>query len=194
MMIRVIILATFIVGLTACGTGQGVDGGAGCEAADDSQVLTNEADGYCLVYPADYCQWELSGGDTTIVGGKAVEEDPSRCQNEPLLLHGEVAWVSLNVEPANGQSVEQVVEAYETELGVTLTDFGIERLDSTLDGEAAVMLDGAPGQDLMRVLYVVHEETLYQLTFVPAGEDSGEQYTEMLALYSQVTESFRFLE
>jgi hypothetical protein len=194
MMIRVICLATFLVGLTACGAGQSADSGAGCEVTDDSQVLTNEADGYCLAYPAGYCQWELSGGDITIVGGKAVEEDPSRCQNEPLLLHGEVAWVSLNAEPANGRTVEQVVEAYGSELGVTLDEFGIERLDSTLDGEAAVMLDGAPGQDLMRVLYVVHEDTLYQLTFVPAGEDSGEQYTEMLALYDQVVESFRVLD
>lgn len=193
-MIRVICLATFIVGLTACGAGQGGDSGAGCEARDDSKVLTNEADEYCLAYPAGFCQWELSGEDTTIVGGKTVEEDPSRCQNEPLLLHGEVAWVSLNAEAANGRSVEQVVEAYETELGVSLAEFGVERLETTLDGEAAVLLDGVPGQDLMRRLYAVHDDTLYQLTFVPAGEDRGEQYAEMLALYDLVTESFRFLD
>lgn len=192
----VIGIALFSLSLSACAATQGGEsegGAAGCNAAGDSEVLTNEDDGYCLTYPAGYCQWAMTGEETTLVGGRRVEEEPERCQDDPLLLHGQVVWVSLNVEPAGGRTVEQVVEAYEAELGMNLEAFGIMRLETSLDGEAAVMLDQAPGQELMRLLFAVHDDTLYKMTFVPAGEDRGERYAQMTALYNQVTGSFRFL-
>ena len=60
----------------------------------------------------------------------------------------------------------------------------------TLDGEQAVVLDGMPGQDLQRRVYVVHDQTLYVLAFMPTRSENKAAGDQMEALYAAVTNSW----
>jgi hypothetical protein len=60
----------------------------------------------------------------------------------------------------------------------------------TLDGEQAVVLDGMPGQDLQRRVYVVHQQTLYVLAFMPTRSENKAASDQMEALYAAVTNSW----
>jgi hypothetical protein len=60
----------------------------------------------------------------------------------------------------------------------------------TLGGEPAVVLDGMPGQDLQRRVYVVHEQTLYVLAFMPTRSEDKTVNDQMEALYNAVTSSW----
>jgi len=60
----------------------------------------------------------------------------------------------------------------------------------TLGGEEAVVLDGMPGQNFQRRVYVVHDENLYVLGFWPARSENKEIGEQMEALYTAVTRSW----
>jgi hypothetical protein len=60
----------------------------------------------------------------------------------------------------------------------------------TLGGEEAVVLDGMPGQELQRRVYVVHQQTLYVLAFWPARSENKAASEQMEALYTAVTSSW----
>ncbi len=151
-----------------------------CDSESD-WVFSSEEGSYCFVYPEDYC-W-LPGQDAltnTFVSVASEDAERNRCPDEPLILHGDVVWVSVVVTPANGQSLAEAIISY-TEVP---EDFGLEIEEVMLAGETAVQINNMPGQDISRVLFTIHKDQLYQLTFVPAGADR---------LYEQVTSSFQFL-
>ena len=56
--------------------------------------------------------------------------------------------------------------------------------------EQAVVLDGMPGQDFQRRLYVVHKQTLYILAFTPTRSENKAAGDQMEALYDAVTSSW----
>jgi hypothetical protein len=60
----------------------------------------------------------------------------------------------------------------------------------TLGGEEAVVLDGMPGQELQRRVYVVRGQTLYVLAFWPARSENKAASEQMEALYTAVTSSW----
>jgi hypothetical protein len=60
----------------------------------------------------------------------------------------------------------------------------------TLGGEEAVVLDGMPGQELQRRVYVVRGQTLYVLAFWPARSENKAASEQMEALYATVTSSW----
>jgi hypothetical protein len=66
----------------------------------------------------------------------------------------------------------------------------VGRWTVTLDGEQAVVLDGMPGQDLQRRVYVVHQQTLYVLAFMPTRSENKAASDQMEALYAAVTNSW----
>ena len=59
-----------------------------------------------------------------------------------------------------------------------------------LDGEQAVVLDGMPGQDFQRRVYVVHQQTLYILAFMPTRSENKAAGDQMEALHAAVTNSW----
>jgi hypothetical protein len=59
-----------------------------------------------------------------------------------------------------------------------------------LGGEQAVVLDGMPGQELQRRVYVVHQKTLYVLAFWPTRSENKVAGNQMEALYASVTNSW----
>ena len=60
----------------------------------------------------------------------------------------------------------------------------------TLGGEEAVVVDGMPGQNLQRRVYVVHEQTLYVLAFSPTRSENKAVGDQMETLYTAVTNSW----
>ena len=98
----------------------------------------------------------------------------------------------ITIEPANGRTVEQVVEGVKTELGegfnVTVdTAMGI-------DDAQALVVNGLPGQDVNRQLFMVHNDQVYNIVFAPANLDAGEPYRQMEGLYSMVVNTFHFTD
>ena len=59
-----------------------------------------------------------------------------------------------------------------------------------LGGEQAVVLDGMPGQDLVRRVYIVRQQTLYILVFGPARSENKAARDQMEVLYAAVTSSW----
>jgi hypothetical protein len=70
------------------------------------------------------------------------------------------------------------------------TGVDVGRWAETLGGEQAVVLDGMPGQDLVRRVYIVHQQTLYILTFSPTRSENKAASDQMEALYAAVTSSW----
>jgi len=60
----------------------------------------------------------------------------------------------------------------------------------TLGGEQAIVIDGMPGQDLVRRVYIVHQQTLYILTFSPTRLENSIASGQMEILYTAVTSSW----
>lgn len=141
----------------------------------DTQLIENRAQGYCLLLPAAYLSSETSPGDFDyFVGSQLGVSDPR------LFVH---------IEGANGRTPDQAADEWLAFFGLP---FEPERnADVTLAGEPVVQLDGVPGQDIQRILFVVHEDRLYRLTLVPAGPDDA-IYEATLALYDQLLDSWRF--
>jgi hypothetical protein len=66
----------------------------------------------------------------------------------------------------------------------------VGRWTMTIGGEQAVVLNGMPGQELQRRVYVVHQQTLYVLAFWPARSENKAASDQMEALYAAVTSSW----
>lgn len=58
-------------------------------------------------------------------------------------------------------------------------------------GEAAVVIDKLPGQDLNRQVFLVHDGLLYQIGFYPADPQMPE-YEGLQELYRTMLSSFAF--
>src|SRR5690606_14605108 len=59
--------------------------------------------------------------------------------------------------------------------------------------EMALVFDRVPSQDLMRMLFVVHEDRLYKMIFIPQDENAGEAYNQRRSLYAVVVNTFQFI-
>lgn len=68
----------------------------------------------------------------------------------------------------------------------------VDRWNITIGGEQAVVLDGMPGQDLQRRVYVVHHKTLYILAFMPTQSATSAVKDQMEALYTTITNSWEW--
>ncbi len=66
----------------------------------------------------------------------------------------------------------------------------VRRSTIMLGGEPAVVLDGMPGQDLQRRVYVVRQPTLYVLAFMPTRSQDQGVSAQMETLYAAVTGSW----
>jgi hypothetical protein len=85
-----------------------------------------------------------------------IEKDP------PAFPHPSPPFAQIEVADAAGRSVQASAD----ELVAPLTGFELEREDVTLGGEAAVMLDRLPGQELGRGVLAVHAGKLCRLAFL----------------------------
>jgi len=154
------------------------DGGptAACPAATaETRLLANAGQGYCLLYPLAYKVEKPSANQTDLVVGSLLNVQDPR--------------VSIVVEPASGRTAatasDQIVADFQ--------GFDIERTGVSLGGVEGIVLDKLPGQEINRRVVLEHAGLLYQLTFTPADESTGDAYTGMEALYDTIVASFTLI-
>ncbi len=148
---------------------------AGCPTETaDKKLLVNNEDSYCLLYPAGL----------GLLPPRLIVINPN---NMPGDVIGD-AWLDVLVNNANGQTAAQIADARIAEAG---QGFNITRTELTIDGKQAILVDGLPAQDSMRVVFIVHKDMLYSFEFLPWYPQNGT--TPLESLYSTVMGSLHFL-
>jgi hypothetical protein len=127
---------------------------------------------FCFSYPQGYTL--LPYGESVEVVGPYSGSGP-----EPGMM-----WI--DVSDAQGRTAEDVADE---ELSY-VAGLNPPRYTVMLGGEEAVVLDGMPGQNLVRRVYIVHAGRLIIPTFSPYGSDNAFATSQMEALYAAVTSSW----
>jgi hypothetical protein len=140
----------------------------------DLKLFINADDGYCLLYPAE---------DTP--------NPPYLIIINPNGMPGDVpgdAWVQISAEEVSGRTVEQVVNEQIAEAG---DGFNITREQILIDGKQAIVVDGLPGPDSWRKVFIIANDHLYTLFFLPWAPNA-DGFSQLEKLYSTVINSFHF--
>jgi len=139
---------------------------------DTDELFSSDRLGLCFSYPQGYIQ--IPYNDAVEILG------PDLPGSEPKVFF----WLDIS-DPYN-QTVEEIADKDMTfETGVD-----VDRWTVTLGGEQAVVLDGMPGQDLQRRVYVVYQQTLYVLSFSPTRLENTAENDQMEVLYTAVMSSW----
>ena len=146
---------------------------------EGTQLLQNEAFGYCFLYPEDYIRVDPLPYEVCLVPG----EPYMACHTANLILE---------VEQAAGRTADQFADEVVADAESALPGILIERTNQTISGEQAVVLEGLPGVAASRNIYLVHADRLYKLVFVP-WDETGEDFTRLETLYSMVINSFTLI-
>lgn len=141
----------------------------------ETKLLTNAEEGYCLLYPAEY--------STTFPGHIVI--NPASDGGEMI---GD-AWLYIAMTPASGRTAAQIVDEQIAYLG---EGFNITRFEVEVDGEQAVVVDGLPARDSARIVFIVHNDRLYNLFFMPWYPNAAEP-TPLENLYMMVMDTLHFL-
>ncbi len=137
-----------------------------------TESFSSDRLGVCFSYPQGYQQ--IPTGDSIEIAGPDLPGS------------GEQALFWLEIGNAYDRSAETIA-AQDMTL-VAGADIG--RSTIMLGGQPAVVLDGMPGQDLQRRVYVVREPTLYILAFMPTRSEDQAVSEQMDKLYAAVTSSW----
>jgi hypothetical protein len=140
---------------------------------DTAQSFSSDQLGFCFSYPEGYTQL-LTNNDTVEIVGPQIPDTDRRG----------LFWIEKS--DAYDRTAEVIADQDMTAAGLP----SVGRSFVTLDGEPAVVLDGMPGQDLQRRVYVVHDGTLYVLAFMPTRSENKAASDQMEALYTAVTSSW----
>lgn len=151
---------------------------APCATAEGSAVYTNDDIGFCFAYPETLSLRENRPGSIVV--------DSTPQDAEPLAPVPPFALVNVTVDV--GQTAGEIAEGYLADL----EGFEVEQSTTVIGGETAFVLDNVPGQDINRLVIVVHNGVFYELMFSPADPEV-EGYEGMLALYDTLTASLTFL-
>lgn len=130
--------------------------------------------------PLDFC-FSYPQGYTLLPYGESVEVvgPQSGAVPEPGMM-----WI--DVSDAQGRTAQDVADE---ELGYVV-GLNPPRTTVMLGGEEAVVLDGMPGQNLVRRVYIVHAGKLIIPTFSPYASDNALADDQMETLYAAVTSSW----
>lgn len=139
---------------------------------DTAQWFSSDQLGLCFSYPEGYTQ--LPYEDTVEITGPELPETDLRA----------LFW--LEKSDAYDRTAELIADEDMTAAGLS----SVGRSFVTLDGEQAVVLDGMPGQDFQRRVYVVHDQTLYVLAFMPTRSENQAASDQLEALYAAVMNSW----
>jgi hypothetical protein len=138
--------------------------------------LINMVAGYCLQYPAEF--------DVAFFKLNNIMLFKSSIMNvsEPNLR--------IDVQPAGGMTVDQAADKIVADYAVPGVE--VPRVEMSIGGEKAIMLDGLSGQDPNRQVVVLHKDSLYILFFLQMDKDQTELVAQAEALYDTVVASFNF--
>jgi hypothetical protein len=148
----------------------------------ETKLRLNAEDGYCHLYPADDALFP--DGAFIVInpggGGSAVD------------VPGD-GWATIAVQSAEGHSAAQIADGQiNLDIGLGVV---IERTETEIDGEPAVIVDGLPGPDPWRKVFVVHGDRLYTLTFLPWWENPEDPaaFARLENLYDTILRTLHFI-
>ncbi len=142
------------------------------------QPYANQTYGYSLYLPKTYEILETDARSMVVMAPGVGHPGEQR------------AAAFIYVEPANGRTVEQVVAQVKADAGPGF-DFPPDTAMG-LDKALALVVSGLPGQDVNRQLFVVYNDLLYHITFVPDTPKVGASYWQMEDLYAMIVNTFHF--
>jgi hypothetical protein len=141
----------------------------------DLKLLVNVEEGYCLLYPAD---------DVAVPLRFIVINPDRRTADTPG-----AAWVDIMVEPANGRAAAQVADE---QIAAAGEGFNITSQETLVDGVPAIVVDGLPGVDSIRKVFIVSNDRLYILHFMPWFPNPNAT-TRLDELYKTIMDTMHFL-
>jgi len=145
----------------------------------ETQLLTSDEHGYCLLYPEGYTTENPNPQETIISSGSLLDVENPRAD--------------IVVRDANGRAASEIAGGIVAEVRSGLPAWRVRESTTEIDGETAIVLDNLPGQDIGRQAIVVHDDQIYTLTFVPAAPAGTEAVRQTEQLYKTVVDSFRFM-
>ena len=157
-----------------------VQGGFGGPHTSGCQPYRNEALGFSLLVPPGFQAQQAPNAAQVMILAPGVGHPGE-----------ERAAAFITVEAANGRSAEQVAADEIAALGPGFNVTTGPALD--IDGAPALAVSGLPGQDANRQVFLVHNDRLYRLLFVPDTPQAGEAYQQMLLLYAITINTFHLL-
>jgi hypothetical protein len=134
--------------------------------------FSSEQLGLCFSYPRGYTS--LPESDTVEVIAPALTGSDTR----------EIFW--LEISDAYDRTAEVIVDQDVVLAG----NVDVKRWTTIIGGEQAVVLEGMPGQDPQRRVYVVHQQTLYVLAFMPTLSQDKAISDQLEELYNAITTSW----
>jgi len=137
------------------------------------EVFSNELVGLCFSYPREYTQSPAKD----IVSITAPDLPGSDVKGR--------FW--LEISNSDNRTAEMIADQ---EMWFAPPGLVFGRWNVTLGGEQAVVLDGMPGQELQRRVFIVRQQTLYMLGFWPVRSENKAANDQMEALYTAVTTSW----
>jgi len=143
------------------------------DANDNVEWYSSDLLGICFSYPQGYTEMPYNDAVEVVSPGPVPGTD-------------EIALFWLDISDAQDRTAEEVADR---ELA-DVPGLNPDRWTVALGGEPALVLDGMPGQDLVRRVYIVRQQTLYILTFSPARSGIEAASEQMEALYAAVTSSW----
>ncbi len=139
--------------------------------------FVNQFQGYSLYVPQNFEISLVDASSVDLMAGMAGHAE-------------EPAAAFIFVEPANGRTAGQVVEAAIAELGAgnfQITIDPVLRIEDTV----AFVVNGLPGQDVNRQLFMVHNDQLYRIMFMPTNTNSP-AYPQVEDIYAMVVNTLHF--
>jgi hypothetical protein len=156
-----------------------IKGGFSGTRIGGNQAYTDDALGFSLFVPKGY--EVIHPSDSEVLFLAPGEGHPS----------DDRAAAFINVEPANGRTAEQVATAIAEDnksvMGPGYTGGNITVM--VIDGEPAYSVDRLTGQDLNRRVYIVHNDILYWMMFVPDNPQAA-AYLQMEDVYAMIVNTF----
>ncbi len=145
------------------------------------QPYQNDAFGFSVFLPKGYEASQPNASEAMFVGPGQGHPDDNR------------VGVFVMLEPANGRTAEQVATQFSEEtkaqMGAGYTGAAVTVMG--IDGEPAYSLNQLPGQDWNRRLFMVHNDLLYTLMFVPDNPQAS-AYGQMEDAYAEIVNTFQF--
>ena len=139
---------------------------------DAAEWFSSDELGLCFSYPQGYQQVPNTGTVEIVAPDHARPEDVG------------LFWLEIS------DSYDRTAERIANEDMTLAAGVDVGRWTVTLDGEQAVVLDGMPGQNFQRRVYVVRDQTLYILAFMPTRSENKAADDQMEALYTAITRSW----
>ena len=145
------------------------------EAGPGTKQLIYAAQGVCFLYPDNYEVFQVDDGSLTLY----VDS----------LLNTEAPLASIQFKPLDGRSIQEVIPDYPSDAELATMSF----LTIDLGGEIATVLDNLPGQDINRRVIALHEDRFIDIMIARFGPEYGVVGEQAEALYTTITDSFRFI-